>query len=180
MKTTNPSNLGTVLIVAASLAACDPAVSATDSGMVGADTRTSSCACTATYNGYEDTFACGTGSCFADGSSDRWAFCTATGDLRWGNRNCVQDAWDDLGDTAFNCDDVATCPAGTYCVVRVGPVPRRHECRPVPTGCTPPLDERDYCDCLYADAAMGVVCAGTERRVTCDGYQPRTASISCE
>ena len=178
MKTTNPFNLSTVLIVAVGLAACDPALSTTDTGVVGADTRTSSCTCTATYNSAEDTFSCGTGSCFAAG--DRWAFCTATGELRWGTRNCVQDAYDDLGDTAFDCDGVATCPPGTYCAIRVGPVPRRTECRAVPTGCTPPLNARDYCACLYADAAMGAVCADTVGTVSCNVYQPRTASIACD
>jgi hypothetical protein len=177
MTTTHRSHL--VLILTFGLAACDPAVSTTDTGVPGPDTRASSCSCTATYNGREDTFACGTGSCFQDGSSDRWAFCTATGDLRWGNRNCVQDAWDDLGDTAFDCDGVATCPAGTYCAIRVGPEPRRTECRPLPTGCTPPRTERDYCDCLYADAATGVVCTGTRGTSVCEVYLPRTPSIAC-
>lgn len=138
----------------------------------------SSCTCNISYNDQSDTVSCGTGTCFS--SDDRWAFCTATGDISWGDRTCVQDAWDDTTNASFTCDGTTTCAAGTYCAVKAGPTPRRSECRPIPGSCTPPSDERGYADCLFEDARNGTVCSGASELVTSSVYLPRAAEITCD
>ncbi len=149
-----------------------------NTGSSGNGNGTSSCQCDVSYDDQSETLSCGEGSCF--GSDDRWAFCTPAGEVRWGKRTCIQDAWDDTKDAEFECDSSIKCKAGTYCAVKVGPAPRRSECLPLPASCTPPTDAAEYANCLFEDAKKATVCSGSPGLRTHSVYLPRAAEITCD
>jgi hypothetical protein len=145
------------------------------------DSVPQNCTCTATFNEDSEELACGDSVCL--GSYDppedgRWVTCTAAGPS-FAPKSCIEEEWAAATLTAFDCDGQENCPAGSYCVLRVGPEPRSTECRSLPDGCRSPTTVEGFCDCLEADAMTSDTCAGASGRATCD-WDPLAPEFGCD
>lgn len=137
------------------------------------------CTCDVMFNGAMRTLDCGERTCIGDSEDDRLVTCTSGGAVL-GERLCIQDQWDALESVAFDCGDNRECPAGTYCVLRYGPEPRRSECRAVPAACTPPRSAGQFCQCLEEDAINAEVCAGEGVETAGCAYDsPHAIEVGC-
>ncbi|MRG91829.1 hypothetical protein [Polyangium spumosum] len=137
------------------------------------------CTCSVTIG--EDTreLTCGEATCVGPSDDDRWATCGEGGPVI-GDRLCIQDQWEATTSTSFDCDGRQTCAPDTYCVIRAGAEPRQTECRPIPTGCTPPTSGQQWCDCLEPDAMSAGICDGaTGGLANCNVTDPRKTSVTC-
>ena len=137
------------------------------------------CTCEVTIGEDTETLACGQSLCVGNFSDEeRWATCTESG-ATLGEKSCIADQWADPKYVPFDCDGQETCPAGSYCVMRVGPVPRKTECRPLPSGCVHPTDANGLCDCLEKDALTSAICSGATDRSSCH-TDPEAPLLSCD
>ena len=165
-----------LLSLASTLLACGETTPVTPGD---GDSGPGDCTCTATVGDDTRELACGEATCVGPSGDDRWVTCSATGTLI-GDRLCIQDRWDATTSAPFDCDGQQTCPADTYCVVRAGAEPRRTECRPIPTSCTPPASDQEFCDCLEPDAISADVCDGTTGGLAgCNIFDPRRTEVLC-
>ena len=132
-----------------------------------ATTSGGSCTCNVTIGDDTKKLVCGQSLCVGStADEERWATCTQSG-ATLGNNNCVADQWADPKFVSFVCDGQDTCPAGSYCAMRVGPEPRKTECRPLPSDCLHPKDADQLCDCLEKDALTSSICTGATGKLSC-------------
>ncbi len=125
------------------------------------------CTCEVTIGDDTKQLVCGQSLCVGSSADEeRWATCTESG-ATLGNNSCIVDQWADPKFVSFDCDGQETCPAGSYCAMRVGPAPRETECRPLPADCLHPMDADQLCDCLEKDALTSAICSGATGYVSC-------------